>query len=162
MKAMILAAGLLLVTPGLITDALGFFLLVPQGRAAVRRTIAARLEQRKEILLEVDVLAGDRGGLDGQRDALFATAGAESLQHALITVARGKGALRGRPDALGPWFLTSERAVAGPETSIVAVRFHGRSRSVRYEGTRRSKSSQDVSGLQGQGKSTTSETRVSI
>jgi UPF0716 family protein affecting phage T7 exclusion len=47
-----------LLTPGLITDALGFFLLVPQGRAAVRRTIAARLEQRTE--------AGDPNVIDAE------------------------------------------------------------------------------------------------
>jgi UPF0716 protein FxsA len=43
---LILIAGAVLLTPGLITDALGFFLLVPQGRNIVRKLIAARLEQR--------------------------------------------------------------------------------------------------------------------
>jgi UPF0716 protein FxsA len=43
---LILIAGAVLLTPGLITDALGFFLLVPPGRAVVRKMIAARLEQR--------------------------------------------------------------------------------------------------------------------
>ena len=43
---LILIAGAVLLTPGLITDALGFLLLVPQGRAVVRKMIAARLEQR--------------------------------------------------------------------------------------------------------------------
>ena len=43
---LIFIAGAVLLTPGLITDALGFFLLIPQGRAVVRRAVAARLQQR--------------------------------------------------------------------------------------------------------------------
>jgi UPF0716 protein FxsA len=43
---LIFVAGAVLLTPGLITDAFGFFLLIPPGRAVVRRTIAAWLEQR--------------------------------------------------------------------------------------------------------------------
>jgi UPF0716 protein FxsA len=43
---LILIAGAVLLTPGLITDALGFLLLVPQGRAVVRRLIRARFEKR--------------------------------------------------------------------------------------------------------------------
>jgi UPF0716 protein FxsA len=43
---LIFVAGAVLLTPGLITDALGFFLLIPQGRAVVRRVVAARLEKR--------------------------------------------------------------------------------------------------------------------
>lgn len=43
---LILIAGAVLLTPGLITDALGFLLLVPQGRAVVRRLITARFEKR--------------------------------------------------------------------------------------------------------------------
>ena len=46
---LILIAGAVLLTPGLITDALGFLLLVPQSRAVVRRTIAARLASRTEV-----------------------------------------------------------------------------------------------------------------
>lgn len=41
--ALILAAGMLLITPGFFTDALGFLLLVPAFRAAVIARIAARL-----------------------------------------------------------------------------------------------------------------------
>jgi UPF0716 protein FxsA len=43
---LILIAGAVLLTPGLITDTLGFLLLVPRGRAVVRRLIAARFEKR--------------------------------------------------------------------------------------------------------------------
>ena len=42
--AMILASGLLLLTPGLFTDALGFALLVPQVRDALMRYVAARVK----------------------------------------------------------------------------------------------------------------------
>jgi UPF0716 protein FxsA len=45
---LILIAGAVLLTPGLITDALGFLLLVPQGRAVVRKAIAARLDKRTD------------------------------------------------------------------------------------------------------------------
>jgi UPF0716 protein FxsA len=43
---LILIAGAVLLTPGLITDALGFFLLVPQGRAVIRGLVAAKLANR--------------------------------------------------------------------------------------------------------------------
>jgi UPF0716 protein FxsA len=55
---LILIAGAVLLTPGLITDALGFLLLVPQGRAAVRKMVAARLEQR--------TAAGDPNVIDAE------------------------------------------------------------------------------------------------
>ena len=42
---LILIAGAVLLTPGLITDAFGFLLLIPQGRAIVRKTVAARLQK---------------------------------------------------------------------------------------------------------------------
>jgi UPF0716 protein FxsA len=38
---LIFVAGAVLLTPGLITDALGFLLLVPAGRAAVRKLVSA-------------------------------------------------------------------------------------------------------------------------
>lgn len=40
---LVLAAGLLLITPGLLTDAAGLLLLLPPVRAAVRRRLSARL-----------------------------------------------------------------------------------------------------------------------
>ena len=45
---LILIAGAVLLTPGLITDGLGFFLLVPQGRAVVRKTVVARFANRAD------------------------------------------------------------------------------------------------------------------
>jgi len=46
---LILVAGAMLLTPGLITDALGFFLLVPYGRTVVRRIVAARFEKKTVV-----------------------------------------------------------------------------------------------------------------
>ena len=43
---LILVAGAVLLTPGLLTDAVGFVLLVPRGRAVVRRIVAARFARR--------------------------------------------------------------------------------------------------------------------
>ena len=43
---LILVAGAVLLTPGLLTDALGFSLLVPQGRAAVRKVVGAWFARR--------------------------------------------------------------------------------------------------------------------
>ena len=43
---MIFAAGLLLITPGLITDTVGFLLLIPATRAAIRAWLRAKLERK--------------------------------------------------------------------------------------------------------------------
>jgi UPF0716 protein FxsA len=43
---LILIAGAVLLTPGLLTDAVGFLLLVPPGRVQVRRAVAKHLERR--------------------------------------------------------------------------------------------------------------------
>ena len=45
---LILIAGAVLLTPGLLTDALGFLLLVPQSRAVVRKEAVARFKRRFE------------------------------------------------------------------------------------------------------------------
>lgn len=46
---MILVAGALLITPGILTDLTGFALLVPRFRNLLKRSIAARLKARTEI-----------------------------------------------------------------------------------------------------------------
>lgn len=46
--AFILVAGLLLLTPGFFTDAVGFSLLIPPVRQALIRAVAARLKSRVE------------------------------------------------------------------------------------------------------------------
>ena len=43
---LILVAGAVLLTPGLLTDALGFLLLVPRSRAVVRKVAVTRLARR--------------------------------------------------------------------------------------------------------------------
>jgi len=45
---LILIAGGLLLTPGILTDCLGFFLLVPAGRQAIRRAVAKRIRRAIE------------------------------------------------------------------------------------------------------------------
>jgi UPF0716 protein FxsA len=40
---LILIAGAVLLTPGLLTDAAGFFLLVPAGRRVIRRAVSSRM-----------------------------------------------------------------------------------------------------------------------
>lgn len=45
---LILAAGLVLLTPGLITDTLGFVLLIPYTRGKVRDYLRGRFQQRVE------------------------------------------------------------------------------------------------------------------
>jgi UPF0716 protein FxsA len=42
---LILIAGAVLLTPGLLTDLTGFVLLIPAGRRAIRRRIAARMRR---------------------------------------------------------------------------------------------------------------------
>jgi UPF0716 protein FxsA len=43
---LILVAGVVLLTPGLITDAVGFFLLLPPGRAVIKRVVKRAIEKR--------------------------------------------------------------------------------------------------------------------
>ena len=45
---LILIAGAVLLTPGLLTDALGFLLLVPQSRAVVHKAAVSRFKRRFE------------------------------------------------------------------------------------------------------------------
>lgn len=46
---MIFVAAALLLTPGLLTDALGFTLLIPAGRELIRRLVLARYMRRFEV-----------------------------------------------------------------------------------------------------------------
>jgi UPF0716 protein FxsA len=50
---LILLAGMLLLTPGLITDVLGLFLLFPPTRALVRRIVRRQFTSRFEVLGEL-------------------------------------------------------------------------------------------------------------
>ncbi len=44
--ALVLAAGVVMLTPGFVTDAIGLFLLIPQGRELVARRLRKSLENR--------------------------------------------------------------------------------------------------------------------
>lgn len=48
--AMILVAGALLITPGFLTDAIGFALLIPGVREAMRRYGVRRMQNRVQVL----------------------------------------------------------------------------------------------------------------
>jgi UPF0716 protein FxsA len=47
--ALVMFGGLLMLTPGFITDILGFVLLIPPTRAVVRTVLARRLTQRMVV-----------------------------------------------------------------------------------------------------------------
>ncbi len=52
---MILVAAAVLLTPGLLTDSLGFVLLVPASRAVVRKAVAAAIARKVQVA-EPDVI----------------------------------------------------------------------------------------------------------
>ncbi len=57
--ALILGAGLLLITPGIVTDIVGFSLLLPPTRTALKRTIRRRIEAHtpaSSSTVEVEVI----------------------------------------------------------------------------------------------------------
>jgi UPF0716 protein FxsA len=56
---LVMFGGLLLLTPGFITDVLGLLLLVPPTRAVVRKALARRLQQRMVVSM-----TGPRGRSD--------------------------------------------------------------------------------------------------
>ncbi len=53
---LIFIAGAVLLTPGLLTDLLGFFLLAPAGRRAVGEAVASRMRRRFETRGNVIVI----------------------------------------------------------------------------------------------------------
>jgi len=68
---LILVAGAVLLTPGFLTDAVGFLLLVPAIRSAVRNRLAQYLKGKIQV-----VGAGmDRVGGQAQNDGVFPEAG---------------------------------------------------------------------------------------
>ena len=67
---LILVAGAVLLTPGLLTDLAGFALLLPAGRRVVRRALAERLRralERRTADPRVVIIEPDRGGRGGGR-----------------------------------------------------------------------------------------------
>lgn len=73
---LILIAGAVLLTPGLITDAAGFLLLVPPARAGIRRWLGARLRRR---LVVVGPAGPPRSGTDGPPSGSRAGTGTDVL-----------------------------------------------------------------------------------
>lgn len=68
---LILVAGAVLLTPGLLTDLAGFALLLPAGRRVVRRALAERLRralERRTADPRVVIIEPDRDGRDRRRD----------------------------------------------------------------------------------------------
>lgn len=59
--AAILFAGALLLTPGFLTDTVGFLLLVPQVRAAIFRWLGKRIRMQRFSYGEAGMTAGGRG-----------------------------------------------------------------------------------------------------
>ncbi len=53
---LIFIAGAVLLTPGLLTDLLGFFLLAPAGRRVVRRAVVSRIRRRFDERANVIVI----------------------------------------------------------------------------------------------------------
>jgi len=57
---LILAGGLLLLTPGILTDLLGFALLIPLTRTAIKRSVRRRFEEKvRRGELRVEIRPGD-------------------------------------------------------------------------------------------------------
>lgn len=63
---LIFIAGVLLITPGVLTDALGLALLIPPARAGIRRGAAAWLKRRLRVdqRVRVDTRAWNDGAMD--------------------------------------------------------------------------------------------------
>ena len=75
--ALVMFGGLLMLTPGFITDILGFALLIPPTRAAVRVVLVRRLAQRMTVAMTTrpgDVVDGT--AVDVENDRLTPPGGA--------------------------------------------------------------------------------------
>jgi UPF0716 protein FxsA len=75
--ALVMFGGLLMLTPGFITDILGFVLLIPPTRAAIRAVLVRRLAQRMTVAMTArpgDVVDGT--AIDIESDRLTPPGGA--------------------------------------------------------------------------------------
>jgi len=95
--ALILVAGLLLLTPGFFTDALGLLLLVPPVRAAVIRLAAARM-----TVVHAGAAFGQRPGSGPHRDP-SASPGTVDGEYEVVEPGAGRehGGAAARPGASG-------------------------------------------------------------
>ena len=66
--ALILAAGLVLLTPGFLTDATGFLLLIPPARRSIRNWLKTQFRQRTNIVFTTTA-RGDRPDNGRPRDS---------------------------------------------------------------------------------------------
>lgn len=73
--ALLLVAAAVLMTPGVLTDALGFFCLVPAGRRWIRRSVRRRLERAAEEGRVRVHVAGDSHGPFGPGEGPFGPQG---------------------------------------------------------------------------------------
>jgi UPF0716 protein FxsA len=71
---LIFCAGLLLITPGLITDLAGFLLLIPPTRTAARKALLAYLKGRSGFTTTVAFRSSPRTRSPGQDDVIDVTA----------------------------------------------------------------------------------------
>jgi UPF0716 protein FxsA len=54
--AMILVAGAFLLTPGLMTDTVGFLLLIPAVREMIRKSVVSRYSDRWRLVDPADII----------------------------------------------------------------------------------------------------------
>lgn len=76
---LILVAGAVLMTPGILTDLFGFFCLVPAGRRLLRRGLMAKLEgavRRGDVAVNVGFAGAPRPGGSEQRTSGYRAPGA--------------------------------------------------------------------------------------
>ncbi|MHA1189658.1 MAG: FxsA family protein [Alphaproteobacteria bacterium] len=93
--AMIAAAGLLLLTPGFITDGIGFLLFVPPVRAVLWRTIAARFYVTAGRTMASESMAGGSKGNPSP--------GGRARKRPAATIDLEEGEYSARPDPDSPW-----------------------------------------------------------
>lgn len=60
--ASILVAGAFLISPGFVTDTIGFLLLIPAVRAAIHRMITRRVSTRTSLFTDRRIRVQDRSG----------------------------------------------------------------------------------------------------
>ncbi len=79
--ALILVAGAVLMTPGVLTDALGFFCLIPPGRRVIKRYLSRRFEHAvKSGSVKMSVDLGGGFGTPYPRETRDVTPRSEKLE----------------------------------------------------------------------------------
>ncbi len=86
--AMLLAAGILLLTPGFVTDAIGFALFLPPVRAAIRTFVASRVRVVGPGGLDMGDMMGRTEQFPAQRRRTGGGSGCRRLRHVRQTIRR--------------------------------------------------------------------------